>query len=167
MKKLLISFIFSLGFSALIAQPTDRPLHNFYVNSDVKSLEFQYIFDSPQDSIPALKKKLKALLTSSQSFSNITYDSNFCMGNISRIFPSYYNSSKELKGNFKIDIKNGKYRVTVDAMTLNGSVFNDDLSDVVLTHNYAMWAAMAYNLLPDLNGTFLKLFTINPDSGGW
>lgn len=168
MKKLLVVLFSVFSLSSLIAQPTDRPLHNFYASSDVKSLEYRYVFESPQDSGKQLKGKLKTLLASCQSFSDITYDESFCTGTISKIFPSYYNNSKELKGSFKIEIKNGKYRVTITGMTLNGSVFNDDLANVVLTNNYALWAPMAYNLLPDLNGMFIKLFTINSgDSSSW
>jgi hypothetical protein len=140
MKKLLLVLFSLVGLSSLVAQPTDRPMHNFYAKSDVKSLEYQYIFESPQDSIKQLKQKLKILLSSSQSFSDINYDADYCTGTISKIFPSYYNNSKELKGSFKIDIKNGKYRLTITGMTLNGSVFNDDLANVVLSNNYALWS---------------------------
>lgn len=168
MKKLLVVLFSLFSVSLLLAQSTDKPLHNFYANTDIKSLEYRYVVESPQDSIKQLKQKLKMLLTSSQSFSEITYDENSCTGNISKIFPSYYSNSKELKGSFKIDIKNGKYRITITGMTLNGSVFNDDLANVVLSNNYAKWTQMADNLLPDLNGVFIKLFSIaSADSSSW
>ncbi|NNM95575.1 MAG: hypothetical protein HKL88_08985 [Bacteroidia bacterium] len=157
------------GFT-VFGQTWDRPQNNFYAGQGNKQIEYRKVFDDRQDSAAVIKKKIKALITSSPGiFTQVQYDSNICSGNLNKIYPAYYRSSKELTGTFKIEVKNGRYRVTITGMTLIGSIFNDDLGDVVMNDNGMEWnTAMVANLLPDLDDNLTKVFSLVPAaSSNW
>jgi hypothetical protein len=160
--------IFLSASTAVLSQPADRPFNNFSAKPGLKSIEYQKVFEVP-DSIKSIKSKLKSLIQGSAIFSQVNYDSNSCSGVIGKIYPSYYNNSKELRGAFKIEIKNGRYRLTISGMTLNGSIFSDDLEAVVMSSNYMEWNyGMAQNILPDLDDMLTRIFTIqNSSSSNW
>jgi hypothetical protein len=158
-----------IGLSIIQAQPTDKPWNNFYANQGDGLIQYQKVFEVTGESTVNIKKKIKNLLSGNPAITGISYDSNFCAGELDKISPSYYGGSKLLRGYFKIEIKEGKYRLIIDKMALKGDVFTDELSDIVLQNSGREWnSAMAHNLLPDLDGIFTKTFAIiQGDSKDW
>lgn len=160
MKRLVLSAGIILASCIMAyAQPITRPMNNFIADQNSKTIEYQKVFDMPSDSAAAIKKKLKALISQSSNFTSVMYDSTSCTGMLGKVYPSYFKGNKEMTGFFKIEVKNGRYRVTITQIVLKGSIFDDNLESIVANNNFTEWEAVSYDILPELDSLLTKVFT--------
>ncbi len=185
MKKLLGVLLLTglIGASMLKAQPTDRPLHNFYVDKDDITIKYEQIFTATNMSAKVLAQKLRILLLKSDNVENLQLDTatNILLGHLKNIIPQYYQSSrsKELIADFTVEVKDGKYRVFIHDMYLenNGSTSagypymmgsgpqKERLEEMSINSKGTKWKDFAYSVLPDLDNIFSKKFSLSGGKG--
>ncbi len=170
MKKIFLTAfsIFLFGLSTIEAQPTDRPLHNFYVDKETATIFYQQFYNDSNVSAKVIAKSLDwLLLKKPDNISGLSLDSssNVLRGHVKNVTTDYYGDNKELEGDFNIVVRNGKYRVYIhnlvwsnksDVETGNTS----KLEEMNINSRGTEWETFAYNIFPDLDIALTKVFSL-------
>jgi len=188
MKKLfaILTCLLALNHVQLKAQPTDRPLNNFYVDPEKgNSLIYQYIFSDSLDNLNTIAKKIRRYFIKADCIADYTFDSvSSYVGHMKNIYIDYYGKNKCLYGDFVIDIKDGKYKLTIRNMVWRAPNANSNTTTVVyglygygasgstdtpleqacLNKKGTKWESLAFNLLPDVNTELIKDFKLPVES---
>lgn len=179
----LLSFLTIIGVLGTTAQPTDKPLHNFYVDQVDIAVKYQQIMNAGTTPAKTLDKKLKGTLLRSDNIEKLELDTanDILTGHLKNIVPKYYQNShsKEIQADFTIEVKDGKYRVFIHDMYLQnnstptmgwyGTATNskERFEELTINKKGTEWKSFAYDVFPDLDDIFTKKFTISSSSDNW
>jgi len=168
MKYVLLFFLIAPTF--LFAQ-NNKPIGDFCIENN--AVVFRHIFMAPSDSAPALARKIMSYVSTRSGISNVVQNGLIITGNYDEIRGEVF-TYRETKADFSIEIKNGKYRVTILNMlnnnNMNGALWSFNF--MYIKDNGTDWRNDALSDLNDLGAfhkTFINVFTLNQktDTSNW
>lgn len=156
MKHLIFLFVALPGF--IFAQVTAKQIGDFYIENT--TVVYHHVFiDSTQDPAPLLTNKLMTMLAITPHIKNLVQSGNIITGIFDWMNCTTFSVS-ELKAGFSIEIKNGKYRVSIfDFFQSKGSGLSPwDFK--YMRDDKTEWRPEASSDLPNYDTQFTKMFTL-------
>ncbi len=162
MKK--IVFLFIALPSLLWAQDT-QPKGDFYLENN--AIVYRHIYKDSLDSASVIMQKLMAQLPASTTINNLkefktehVITGNYETQNSTDGYPW-----ELLKAYFSIEIKNGKYRLTLSNIIDNQNAGTVPLTSLYVKNNPPEWRSGIDSKLAKLGTKFLNAFQLNSTSG--
>jgi hypothetical protein len=161
MKKLL--FLLLVLPSMAFAQD-NKPIGNFYITRG--RVVYSHVFNDSLDSAATIVKKLIPSIPFSSYMKNVDGNGYTITGHIDEADDSpgaLIPQQVEEKGYFMIEVKNGKYRVTVKNLFFISPQNVSSFEYLYLEyHKTSQWTGKAHNELGDFDKGLTTLFTVNP-----
>lgn len=162
MKRLLLLLVLAPGF--IFAQD-NKPIGDFYLQNN--SIIYQRVFKDSLDSDSLMAAKLMSAISTSPGIKNMVQSGWVITGSFND-YNAVTFSSSGITGDFVIEIRPGRYRVTI----LNLRQFQSGIVegfetfyDIYARNNTVEWTFNAHRDLVPIDFGFTKLFFINPASG--
>jgi hypothetical protein len=164
MKKMLL--IFTAAPSLLFAQ-NNQPIANFYLENN--TIIYRHVFKDSLDSATAITRKLIAQIPVSPTFNNVKELDN------GKIITGTYESQSAneptpwemIKGYFIIEIKNGRYRVTISNIIDNKNTPLIPFTYLYSKNNPLEWRSGVQKDLVKLDEKFTAAFALTTTKSDW
>lgn len=169
---LLLSFL--LISMLAYSQPSNKPLSNFSLPDPKGNIQYQWVFKDSLDNISSITRKIGMLMKLDTSeMTNIIMDSSYhlCAGKIQNMHIDFYGVNRLLSGSFTIEIKPGRYRLTIKDMMWKGPIAiittdQQTLEENCLNDKGDMWTTLAFRIFPQMDALFKSKFQIPVSAGG-
>jgi hypothetical protein len=151
-----------------VSAQDNKPIGDFYLQNN--SIIYQRVFKDSLDSMPVMAAKLMSAIATSPGIKNMVQSGWVITGNFDDIYAATFSSSG-ITGDFVIEIRPGRYRVTIlnlKQVELGLLATSGGLRTFynIYARDYKVeWTSDAHQDLVPIDYGFTKLFFIYPTSG--
>ena len=164
MKKIL--FLLATLPTLLMAQDT-KPKGDFYIEDN--AIVYHHVYKDSLDSATVIFQKLMARLPASTTISNIKefMQEHMITGNYESQNGTEGYPWEMLKASFCIEIKSGRYRVTLSNIIDNPNAGTVPLTSIYTKNNPAEWRSGIDSKLSKLDAKFMAAFELKTAKSDW
>jgi hypothetical protein len=164
MKKIALLLI---SIPALLCAQNNKPIANFYLENN--SVIYHHVFKDSLDSASVIIQKLLAQLPVSPNINNLKEFKNGAVltGTYEAQYANEGSPWEMIKGYFIIEVKNGRYRVTISNILDNKNSPIMPFSYLYAKNNPLEWRSSVQNDLNKLDAKFTETFKFNTAKTDW